>query len=211
MTPEYGAQANQEQVAEAMRFFEFVGGNASDAMRIAINKASPKVRTLASAKVREQVRLQAGYVKDKLAIRKATKSSLSGAIRAEKRGLLLSRFSTDAQVASDGIRWLKPPDVPSGGIRVKVKPNGSPKAVSPGAGSKPFLIVLKTSRALGIARRTGPRRNDLEVLHGPSVSQVFDDVRGDIMPQASDELTKQLVDAMRYLMLKQYPPEATDD
>ncbi len=211
MTPEYGAQANQEQVAEAMRFFEFVGGNTSDAMRIAINKATPKVRTLASAKLREQVRLQAGYVKDKLAIRKATKSNLSGAIRAEKRGLLLSRFSTDAQVASDGIRWLKPPNEPSGGIRVKVKPSGSPKAVSPGAGGKPFYIVLKTSRALGIARRTGPRRNDLEVLHGPSVSQVFDDVRGDIQPQASEELTKQVIDAMRYLMLKQYPPEPTDE
>lgn len=211
MTPGLSAEADKEQLAEATRFFEFLGGNTSDAMRIAINKTVPKIRTLSSVKLREQVRLQAGYVKEKLTIRKATKAHLSGAIGTPSRGLLLSKFSTDVQVASDGIRWLKPPVMPVGGIRVKVKPDGAAKAVSPGAGgNKPFYMVLKTSRALGIARRTGPGRNDIEVLHGPSISQVFDDVRGDVLPEASAELTRQLIDAMRYLMLKQYPPEPTN-
>jgi hypothetical protein len=157
------------------------------------------------------VRLQASYVKDKLTIRKATRSNLSAAIRTPSRGLLLSKFSTDSQVASDGIRWLKPPEEPASGIRVKVKPAGETKTVSPGAsGDKPFYIVLKDSRALGIARRNSRYRNDIEVLHGPSLSQVFSTVRGDITPEASDELTRQMADAMRYILVKMHPPEPID-
>lgn len=209
--PSFAIEVDQAQLAEAISLFEFVGGNTTDALRIAINKTTPKVRTLGSVKIREQVRLQASYVKDKLTIRKATRSNLSAAIRTPSRGLLLSKFSTDSQVASDGIRWLKPPEEPASGIRVKVKPAGETKTVSPGAsGDKPFYIVLKDSRALGIARRNSRYRNDIEVLHGPSLSQVFSTVRSDITPEASDELTRQMADSMRYILVKMHPPEPVD-
>lgn len=212
MTAAYRVDVDRAQLADAISAFEFVGGNTSDAIRIAINKTAPKIRTLSSVKIREQVRLSASYVKDKMTIRKATKASLSGSINTPKRGLLLSKFSTDTQVASDGIRWIRPPLVPSGGIRVKVKPSGSTKTVSNGAaGDKPFYIILKDSRALGIARRKSRYRNDIEVLHGPSLSQVFDDVRGDVMPEAGAEMTRQIIDAMRYILTKKNPPEPVDD
>ena len=211
MTAAYRVDVDKAQLADAISLFEFVGGNTSDALRIAINKTSPKIRTLSSVKIREQVRLQASYVKDKLTIRKATRANLSGSINTPKRGLLLTKFSTDAQVASDGIRWIRPPVVPSGGIRVKVKPNGATKTVGNGAaGDKPFYIILKNSHALGIARRNSRHRNDIEVLHGPSLSQVFDDVRGDVTPEAGAEMTRQMVDAMRYILTKLHPPEPDD-
>lgn len=212
MTTLYRVDVDQTQVADAIALFEFVGGNTTDALRIAINKTSPKIRTLASRKIREQVRLPAAYVKGKLTIRKATKKDLSGSINTPKRGLLLTKFSTDPTIASDGVRWIRPPVVPPAGIRVKVKPDGAIKTVSDGAaGDKPFYIVLKTSKALGIARRNSRARKDLEILHGPSLSQVFNDVRGDVTPAAQTELTAQVVDAMRYILVKKYPPEPVDD
>lgn len=203
---------DQEQLADAISTFKFVGGNTDEALRIAINKAAPIIRTLSSSKIREQVRLQASYVREKLTIRRASRTNLSASINTPSRGLLLTKFSTDSTIASDGVRWLRPPVVPSGGIRVKVKPNGPIKTVSPGAaGDKPFYIVLKDSRALGIARRNSRYRNDIEVLHGPSLSQIFTDVREDVTPEASAELTRQMADAMRYILVKKFPPEPVDD
>lgn len=212
MTASYRIDVDQAQLTEAISAFAFIGGNTPDAIRIAINKTAPKIRTLSSVKIREQVRLQASYVKGKMTIRKATRANLSASINTPKRGLLLSKFSTDAQVASEGTRWLRPPVAPKGGIRVRVKPGGAVKTVGNGAGGdKPFYIILKDSRALGIARRKSKYRNDIEVLHGPSLSQVFDSVRGDVTPEAGAEMTRQMIDAMRYILVKKNPPEPVDD
>ena len=66
MTAAYHVDVDKEQLAQAISLFEFVGGNTADALRIAINKTAPKIRTLSSVKIREQVRLSASYVRDKL-------------------------------------------------------------------------------------------------------------------------------------------------
>jgi len=50
-------------------------------------------------------------------------------------------------------------------------------------------------------------RKDIKVFSGPSLSQVFDTVRGDVLPQAGTEFQAQLIDAMRYILVKKYPPE----
>ena len=44
----YNVELDRSQIAEAISLFEFVGGNSDDALRVAINKAGPKVRTIAS-------------------------------------------------------------------------------------------------------------------------------------------------------------------
>jgi len=36
-------------------------------------------------------------------------------------------------------------------------------------------------------------------------------VREDVTPEASAELTRQMADAMRYILVKKSPPEPTDD
>jgi hypothetical protein len=72
-------------------------------------------------------------------------------------------------------------------------------------------MVLKNSHALGIVARLdtpGKRGGRFEVFNSPSLSQVFDTVRGDVLPTASTEYQAQLLDAMRYLLVKKYPPEA---
>lgn len=205
MTAEYNVTVNRGQIAEAISLFEFVGGNSADALRVAINKAAPKVKTSASRKIREQVSLKAAYVNERLTFKRATRKDLSGAIRTPSRGLLLSRFATEPNVANESISWVKPPPAPYGGHYVKIKPSSPEVKVGRAGDSKPFYIVLKGSRALGIARRKAD--GSIDVLHGPSLSQVFNTVRDDVLPEAGAELQAQLLDAMRYLLVKQYPPE----
>lgn len=210
MTVEYKIEPNREQLREAIAFFEFVGGSTRDAMRIAINRAGPLIRTESSKQIRSQVRLKAKYVKDRLKFTRSTRSQLSGAIRTPSRGILLSRFSTDSLIAGDKVSWIKPPDVPPRGIKVKVKPTGTPKKVtgdSETAPNPPFYLVLRNGRLAIAARRNapGPRGGGIKVFHGPSLSQVFDDVKDDVQPFARDTLTEQLADAMRFILAKRNP------
>ena len=210
MTLAYEIQIDQAQVADAVSLFEFVGGNTSDAIRIAINKAAPKVRTSASRAIREQVRLSASYVNERLVVRRATRARLNGAISTPSRGLLLSRFSTDSLIAGDKASWIKPPLIPRGGIKVKVKPDGGASTVTGGsdtAGNKPFYMILNGGKNLGIAARLSGSKK-IKVFSGPSLSQVFNTVRGDVLPGAAAEYQHQLLDAMRYILAKQYPSEA---
>lgn len=207
MTINYQINVDQDAVADAVSLFEFVGGNTSDALRVAINKTAPKIKTLASRAIRDQVRLSASYVGDRLTVRKATRSRLSGAIGTPSRGLLLSRFSTDPLIAGEKVGWIKPPLIPAGGIRLKVKPVGSTTGAPGIGGNKPFYIVLNGGQNVGIAARTGSTRKGIKVFSGPSLSQVFNTVRDDVLPTASAEYQAQLLDAMRYLLVKKYPPE----
>lgn len=208
MTVEYKIEPNREQLREAIAFFEFVGGNTRDAMRIAINKAGPIIRTESSKQIRSQVRLKAKYVKDRLKFVKSTRAQLSGAIRTPSRGILLSRFSTSSLIAGDKVGWIKPPDVPPRGIKVKIKPTGSPKKVTGGSSTHtPFYLVLRNGRLAIAARKKtpGPKGGEIDVFHGPSLSQVFDDVKDDVQPFAREKLTEQLADAMRFILSKRNP------
>lgn len=215
---QYKVSADLDQIADAVSLFEFVGGNSSDAVRVAINRAAPKVRTKASSAIRTQVRLTAGYVRERLAITKATKASLSGAIQTPSRGLLLSKFSTDKNASSEKVTWLKPPPMPPRGIKVKVKPSGGSKPM----GDDYFYMVLPKSRQLGIVRRLtkseqnaaqasgsgpGSQGGKFKVAYGPSLSQVFNTVRDDVLPEAGDIYQTELLDAMRFLLTKRYPQE----
>lgn len=202
--------ANQEGVKDAVDTFKFIGGNTDEAIRIAINKSAPRVRTLASARIREQVRLSASYVNERLVIRRATRKVLSGAITTPSRGLLLSRFSTDSLIAGDRVGWIKPPAVPPRGIRVKVKPSGVATEVtgdSDTKGNKPFYVILNGGQNIGIAARLTGQKKKFKVFSGPSLSQVFNTVRDDVLGPAGDIYQVQLLDAIRYLTLKQLPVE----
>lgn len=201
----YNVSVDQDQVRVTVSLFEFVGGNSQDALRIAINRAGPKVKTAASRRIREQVNLKAAYVNERLTFTRATKARLTGAIKTPSRGLLLSRFATEPGIADESISWIKPPPAPYGGHYVKIKPDQPEVKVGRGSDSKPFYLVQKNSRALAIARRRAD--NTIDVLRGPSLSQVFNTVRGDVLPQAGEALQDELLDATRYLLAKQYPPE----
>jgi len=202
----YSVKVDRGDVEEALSLLEFVGGNASDAVRVGINKAGPKIRTKASSEIRSQVRLKASYVKDRLKLTKASRRKLEGRISTPSRGLLLSRFSTDANISGDKVSWIKPPPEPARGIKVKVKPAGPIKTMS----NDWFYLVLRGSGRVGIARRRpkgqlGPRGGKFDVAYGPSLSQVFTDVKDDILPEAGEIYQEQVLDAVRFLLQKKTP------
>ena len=208
MRADYEIKVDQVALQDAISLFEFVGGNTADAIRVAINKATSKVKPIVSKRIRDEVRLQASYVNEKLTIRKATKSRLNGNISTPMRGLLLSKYSTDAQVASDKIGWIKPPPVPARGVRVKVKPNGDTKKIS----DRAFYMVLNKGKNGGgqlaiVRRRMMGGEEKIFVYHAASLSQVFDNIREDVLPEAGAVYQAQMIDAMRFLLAKQHPSE----
>lgn len=200
----YTIEVDEAQIAEAKAFFTFVGGNSEKALQVAINRAGPIIKVDASKRIREDINLKASYVKGRLEFIGARKGSLTGRISANRRGILLSRFSTSPQVRDPGRKWNKPPPLPARGIRVKVKPKNGTKAMTRSA----FYMVLKDSLALGIVTRDRSKTNgQYDVKHGPSVSQVFDDTRAKILPKAGQTLTDELARAMGFLLRKQFPKE----
>lgn len=212
MTIRYEIKPNEASLSEAMALLEWYGIHTEDAVRIAINKTAPRVRTMASREIRNQVRLQASYVNSRMSVIRASRGQLTGGISTPSRGMLLSRFSTDTSIADDARTWDRAPAVPPRGIRVKVKPSGSVKVVRGGSGTKgqPFYMRLPGGNLGIVARRQfpGPEGGRIDVLYGPSLSQVFDSVRDDVLPAATEEYERQLIDAMRYLAVKRLPPEA---
>ncbi|MBT11356.1 MAG: hypothetical protein CMI02_04895 [Oceanospirillaceae bacterium] len=150
-----------------------------------LNKTASKTKTEANQAIRGQVRLPAAYVKKNLKVRKASKNNLSAAVSTPSEGILLSRFSTDRLISGDKVSWIKPPPNPPRGIRVKVKPDSGTKVFDGHSEikGKPFYMVLKKARRVAIAGRRvtpGPRGGKIKVFHGPSLSQVFTDVKDDL-------------------------------
>lgn len=205
MSASYNLEVDREQIKEVLSLFEFVGGNTADALRIAINKTTPKVRTASSSAIRTQVRLSASYVRDNLTIKKATRASLDGRITTPSRGIMLSRFSTDSTISGEKVSWFKAPLTPKNGIFVNVKAGGVRKKVVGKHGGNIFYALLNNRQTVAIAESI-PGTKKIDVLHGPSLSQVFNTVRADVMPMARAEYQAQVIDAMRYILRKQNPP-----
>ncbi|GHA85421.1 phage tail protein [Modicisalibacter luteus] len=149
------------------------------AMARAINHTLTVTRTEAGQAIRKQVKLKAGYVRERLKVSKATRSKPTGSLATPSRGVLLTRYA-HRQYAN-------------GDIGVKVKPTGGYKRM-PGAF---FIGPLKHSGATAIAFRNqyGPglgRTEGLRITYGPSVSQVFTDVKDDLHALGGNRLMQRL-------------------
>jgi|SRR5690554_780166 len=151
-----------------------------------LNQTATKARTESSQDIRKQIRLNAAYAKSLLTITKASQKKLQSKVATPYRGLLLSRFSTDTRVSGDKVGWLKPPPVPPRGIRVKVKPTGGPKLLEGDSEikGKPFYMVLPGTSGrvaiVGRKRALGSQGGEIKVFYGPSLSQVFTDVKEEV-------------------------------
>lgn len=141
----------------------------------ATNRALRSVRAELVRQVRQQAALPAGYVREQYTIKPAASADLDGAINARKRGILLTRFPhrqlflpREEGRARRGRSERKV----KRGVSVTVKP-GSPKVMRGG-----FLLGLRAGSAAsgrqGIAVRVGKGRSAIRVLHGPSPSQMFE-------------------------------------
>lgn len=140
-----------------------------------LNKTVAKGRTVSSRKIRDQVKLKASYVRGKLKISRATYKKLSSKLSAEKRGLLLTNFVSGVDGNND--------------FKIKIKPVGRAKTLKGAflttvyAGGRPVDVI---ARPMAGYFKTGNAK--MEVLYGPSVSQVFSSVRDDVDSELVDFL-----------------------
>ncbi|SFM71380.1 phage tail protein [Marinobacter pelagius] len=161
----------------ALTFLRRLGKEGQKAITRATNNAGRKARTLASTEIRKDVRLKAGYVRKKLKIRRATNKNQVFAIRAKRRGVLMTRYP---------YRELK-----RGGVSVGIK-KGGPRKVLKGAFVTTVSADGKRVPVIAVPVRRGPDgkrpkyktgNTKIQVLYSPSVSQVFNTVRTRITPE----------------------------
>lgn len=162
----------------------------------AINTTTRRARTEASRQIREQVNLPARYLSGQngrlVQSKKASEGDLMAVITGRHRPTSLARFARNARKSGQT------------GARVEVSP-GSARFLP-----KAFFIALRSgadgsSNNLGLAirlpagqrpsRAYKPKRmgENLWLLYGPSVDQVFDDVAADMVPETADFLGQEFL------------------
>lgn len=163
-----------------------------DWARRAINDTLRDGTRIAARQMEKETNFPRGYLtgqNGRLGIAQfASNGNLEGVIRGRDRPTSLARFMTKA------------PAKGKKGAVVEVNPN-RPKLL-PGA----FLVKLKgNARGLAVrsdrnpAKKGGAVKLDtgLWLLYGPSVDQVFNDVRRDIVPELEDKLEETFRSIMR--------------
>ncbi len=174
-------EVNRRQLAEVQAMVSGISDNAPKILARSLNSTVSKGKTLSSKKIREQVSLKAQYVNSKLSVNKATWHKLSASISAASRGVLMTRYPHTV---------LK-----RGGATVKIKRSGARKKL-PGA-FKTIVYAGKEKKRVEVLAvpKAGRYKNGhrkIEVLYSPSVSQVFDDTRNQVMDELNDYLLEQV-------------------
>lgn len=154
----------------------------------AVNHAAQRARTMGSRLIRDEVKLSATYVNDRLKVsQKASSADPTAMISGRGRATQLSRFSSRQLTTKAKL----PGKQRLAGARVEVKPGR--QKVLPGG----WVMDLKGGNR-GVVVRTGTGKNDYKVLYGPSVDQLWQRVREQIAPEVDDVL---LVEFIRQLEL----------
>lgn len=193
-------EINLDGVKDLKGFFDAAPEAVQTSARDAINGAVRFGYAESSRQIRKEVNLPQDYIGSVAAgnrlkvSRYATTDSLEGAISAALRPVSLARFANTTSLGGKK------------GVTVTVKP-GSPRKIA-----SAFLIKLKAGSAavtgdnynIGLAIRLkkgetvknktklvayGSGEPDLYLLYGPSVDQVFRDVREKVEPAITDFLT----------------------
>lgn len=193
----------EAQVTGLVRYFEAQPDVATEALRMSINTVAERSgMKLLREKIEEQVDFPPGYLRARgiRLARKAYNSNMEAVIAARERPTSLARFARSG--AATGNR--------RGGVTVRVQP-GSTRTM-PTA----FLMRLRAGQALtdenfnlGLAIRLKPGERvlnkkvntvqlgrGLQMLYGPSVAQVFDDV--------AEEQTEPVLDLVETEFFRNY-------
>jgi hypothetical protein len=203
-------EINQEQLADAIRRLDYIKNGANRALSRALNKTASKAKTESSKAIRQQVRLTATYVRERLMgpangfAYKATINKLQSKIAAPTRGLRLDHFLTSLSPYRAG----RPTDP----IKVKVKPKGASIAM-PSAfwvrakNSGGYLIAMRNDVLRASGAKTKLSSGEYTVLSGPSLSQVFTTVKDDVSPNMNDYLATVFDREVQYLLDTNTPPD----
>lgn len=177
-------------LAETAKFFEQMPEIATKAARMAINDtAERKAVKEFKRDMEQQVNFPAGYLDrpDRFGVtRKATDARLEAVITARDRATSLARFASgQSPISTRGKKVI-----------VQVK-RGRTRVLK-----KAFLVTLKNGN-VGLAVRLKPGEslrnsvaavrldNNVYLLYGPSVDQVFRSVAENSLPMLGDAVTKE--------------------
>jgi hypothetical protein len=181
----------QNAFADVKQFFTQLPDDAEDAAVFAINDVVGGEGMVAIRKeTRSQIDFPAGYLEgERLRVgKRASKGMLEATIKARDRATSLGRFAAGQTPANTRGR----------GVRVQVK-KGQTRVLSKG-----FMVDLKNGNR-GVAVRLKPgeslRNSDKAVrladnvflLYGPSVEQVFKGVAHDVAPDLGRRLSRRFL------------------
>lgn len=172
---------------QALNSLRQLGREGQKAVTRATNNAGRRARTLASKEIRSQVNLRAGYVRERLKVKRANASRTEFVISAAKRGVLMTRYPYRQTRRGVSVNIKK------GGGRARL--DGAFVTQVNAGGRKVDVVAVRTTGKF----RTGNQR--FRVLYSPSVSQVFNTVRETITPDVNryyaEQIDKELMQAMR--------------
>lgn len=171
---------------DAIAFFREYPVIAEKAATLAINEAASRTGMVAIRRqMRDEINFPSGYLENKGRLRvarKATRTSLEAIIRGRDRVTSLARFASGQT----------PENTRGRPIQVQVESKGKGKFIRRG-----FLIRLKNGN-IGLAYRVRPGeqlkgssaaielQENVYLLYGPSVEQVFSGVAGDQAPDIAN-------------------------
>lgn len=174
---------NSSELDDAKHMLSSLDAGALRALVRAVNHAASRARTRGSRLIRDEVKLPAAYVNERLKVRsKASATDPTAVISGRGRATQLSRFGArqlTTKAKLPGKRRLA-------GARVEVTPGQ--KKVMPGA----WLMKQKGGNT-GLMIRTGPKRNDYKALYGPSVDQLWQNIREQVAPEVEDTMLLELI------------------
>lgn len=164
-----------------------------------INNVVPDVRSIAIERITEQVALSKSYVQGRLFVsQRANNTDPTAVISGRVRSTQLRRYKGTQLYVSAKLPGKKR----LAGTSVQVKTGRGASVLK-----HTWLIKLKhgetDARAgltMGIAERTGKDRNDFKILYGPSVDQVWRDVKDEITPDVEKLLEAEWLRQMRDLI-----------
>lgn len=165
------------------------GKHSAVAIQSVLSDAAKQGRQTSVSEISKQVALSKSYIARHLRVMPPARKgdSWEAGVQATRRGVLLSRFEN---------RGLRVPKKHPRRGKGSTKHGGVTGMIKAGSRytAKSFFYVpgLRGSGATGIAVRTGKGRGAFKVMHGPSVSQVFQSVRNDIAPELQERAARKV-------------------
>ena len=217
MATEFRIEPDPEQLAEMQRRLEIWGGSTADVMRVAINNTAKRARSStalpgggASQRIRARYNIkdaaarlgvsQTKYINDRLKVWTANRNNLVGKVYGRKRGMLLSPFRQGVT----GLGMTSRANEPQ--VNVLKLTGTRPARRVPDTVSKPFYILTRrTGQILIVGRKAD---GTLKTARTISVSQAFNFLRRDMLPEVQKDFVEQQIRAGRYVLQKlQVPTE----
>lgn len=182
-----------DALADAARFFEQMPEVAERAAALAINSVAVR-SSLPEARreMRKQIDFPKGYLEqsDRLYLSKrASKGNLQAVIRGRDRPTSLARFRVPGQT---------PQNTRGKPLRLQVKPGKTVTVnkaflVTLRGGNTGLAVRLKNGQTLRNSDRAIYLGNNVYLLYGPSVEQVFQSVASDIAPKTIDDVADEFL------------------